>query len=153
MVEVNIHASCVALGTRGVLLLGKSGAGKSDLALRLIDDGARLVADDRTILYVQKGRLRARAPDSIKGLMEIRGLGIVELPVRANVTISLVVRLGREDRRLPAARLWRPPAPLAVRQAPPEIMMNGHAPSAPARIRAALAAFSRGLFRDTFVTK
>lgn len=153
MVEVNIHASCVALGTRGVLLLGRSGAGKSDLALRLIDEGARLVADDRTILYSQRGALFARPPDSIKGLMEIRGLGIVKFPVRARVKIALVVRLGREDARLPGRRFWRPPPPLAVREGPPEIMLNGRIPSAPARIRAALAAFSRGLFRDTFVTK
>jgi hypothetical protein len=153
MVEVNVHASCVALGTRGVLLLGKSGAGKSDLALRLIDEGAMLVADDRTILFTRSGALYARAPETIKGLIEIRGLGIVAFRSRATVKIALVVRLGREDVRLPAPRTWRLPPQLPVRQAPPEIMLNGRTASAPARIRAALAAFSRGLFRDTFVTK
>lgn len=56
----NIHASCVAIGAKGVLILGESGAGKSDLALRLMDEGARLVADDRTELYAAKGRLMAR---------------------------------------------------------------------------------------------
>src|SRR5689334_19724385 len=105
MREANIHASCVAIGGQGILLAGKSGAGKSDLTLRLIDAGARLVADDRTILYVAKGALHARAPDSIKGLLEIRGLGIVTVPVRASVKIALVVRLGGEDARLPAQRL------------------------------------------------
>src|SRR3981189_3410655 len=99
MSEANIHASCVAIGARGVLLLGASGTGKSDLALRLIDEGAKLVADDRTILFTAKGMLHARAPASIKGLLEIRGLGIVELPVRTRVKIALVVRLGREDAR------------------------------------------------------
>ena len=54
--NVNIHAGCVMLGRKGVLLLGPSGAGKSELALRLIDDGARLVADDRTDLFVRRAR-------------------------------------------------------------------------------------------------
>ena len=153
MAEANIHASCVALGTQGVLLLGKSGAGKSDLALRLIDEGARLVSDDRTVLYSKAGALHARAPDSIRGLIEIRGLGIVKFPVRADVKIALVVCLGREDERLPVHRFYRPPPRLSVRRPPPEIMLNGQSASAPARIRAGLAAFSKGLFRDTFVTK
>jgi hypothetical protein len=151
--ELNIHASCVALGARGVLLLGPSGAGKSDLALRLIDDGAKLVADDRTLLFVRGGVLHAKAPASIRGLLEIRGLGIVKLPVRANVRIALVVRLGREGARLPAPRLYRPPAGVALATCPPQISADARFASTPAKIRAALAAFSRGLFRDTFNTK
>src|SRR4051812_39369669 len=111
--ESNIHASCVAIGNKGVLLLGKSGSGKSDLALRLIDDGARLVSDDRTILFIAKGVLRARAPASIKGLLEVRGLGIIQLPVRTNVTIALAVTVGREDKRLPAPAIYHPPTGLA----------------------------------------
>jgi serine kinase of HPr protein (carbohydrate metabolism regulator) len=150
MSEANIHASCVAIGARGVLLLGASGTGKSDLALRLIDEGAKLVADDRTILFTAKGLLHARAPASIKGLLEIRGLGIIELPVRTNVKIALVVRLGREDARLPRLRLYRAPAPLKLAAAPPQIALDARFASAQAKIRAALAAFSQGLFRDTF---
>lgn len=153
MSEANIHASCVALGARGVLLLGPSGAGKSDLALRLIDGGATLVADDRTLLFVRGGALHAGAPASIRGLLEIRGVGIVTLPVRAQVRIALVVRLGREGARLPAARLWRPPTPLKPTTMPPQIALDGHFASTPAKIRLALAAFSRGLFRDTFILK
>ena len=64
--EANIHASCIAIGAAGVLLIGPSGAGKSDLALRLIDDGARLVADDRTILFIAGGALWAKPPASIR---------------------------------------------------------------------------------------
>jgi hypothetical protein len=153
MLEANIHASCVAIGGRGVLLLGKSSAGKSDLALRLIDQGAVLVADDRTLLFVEKGVLHARAPSSIKGLLEVRGLGIVKFPVRAKVRISLAVRLGREGARLPVRRFYRPPALLAPQVRVPEILLDGRFASTPAKIRAALAAFSRGLFRDTFITK
>src|ERR1700704_5070945 len=105
MSEINVHASCVAIGRRGVLLLGPSGAGKSDLALRLIDQGAKLVADDRTILFVKRGALHAKAPASIKGLLEIRGVGIVALPVCDSVKIVLAVRLGREGARLPHPRV------------------------------------------------
>ena len=153
MAEVNIHASCVAIGRRGVLLLGASGAGKSDLALRLIDQGAVLVADDRTLLRVEKGALRARAPESIRGLLEIRGLGIVAWPARPAVRIALAVRLGPEGARLPAPRFYQPPAPLKPQVRVPEIRLDARLASAPAKVRAALAAFSKGLFRDTFITK
>ena len=153
MSEINIHASCVALGASGVLLLGRPGAGKSDLSLRLIDEGAQLVADDRTILFTRRGGLYGKSPDSIRGLLEIRGLGIVKMPSRANVKIALVVKLGREDTRLPVHHRFQAPRGLSVSRPPPEILLNGHHASAPARIRAALAAFSKGLFRDTFITK
>jgi hypothetical protein len=151
--QANIHASCVAIGGHGVLLLGKSGAGKSDLALRLIDGGARLVADDRTILFAVRGALHAKAPESIKGLLEIRGLGIVACPVRPQVKIALVVRLGREGARLPGRRVYHPPAPVRGAKPVPQIALDARFASTPAKIRAALGAFSRGLFRDTFITK
>ena len=151
--QTNIHASCVAIGAQGVLLLGASGTGKSDLALRLMEDGARLVADDRTILFVAKGALHGKAPASIKGLLEVRGVGIIALAPRARVRIALVVRLGREDARLPGKRLYHVPAPLKGAKAVPQIALDARFASTPAKIRAALAAFSKGLFRDTFITK
>ena len=151
--EANIHASCVAIGAQGVLLLGKSGVGKSDLALRLFDDGARLVADDRSILFAIKGALYARPPDSIRGLLEIRGLGIVTVPARAKAKIVLVVQLGQEGARLPAAGFYHVPAALKGVKPVPQIALDPRFASTPAKIRAALAAFSRGLFRDTFVPK
>ena len=151
MDEVNIHASCVAIGRHGVLLLGRSGSGKSDLALRLIDQGAVLVADDRTILFVEKGLLYARAPSSIRGLIEVRGVGIVRFRVRAKVRVSLAVRLGREAVRLPGRRFYRPAVAPKVQL--PEILLNARFASAPAKIRAALAAFTKGLISDTFIPK
>jgi len=153
MAEANIHASCVAIGGLGVLLLGKSGVGKSDIALQLIDRGATLVADDRTILFAEKGALYARAPASIEGLLEIRGVGIVACPARAKARIALVVQLGREGARLPAPRHWRPPSKLGLQVQVAEILLDARHSSTPARIRAALAAFSKGLFRETFITK
>lgn len=148
--EKNIHASCVAIGAKGVLLLGPSGAGKSDLALRLIEGGGQLVADDRTILFIDKGALWAKAPATIRGLIEIRGVGIVKMPARACVRIALVVKLGKEGMRLPAHRPWKAPLEGAL---VPQIALNGFFASSPAKIRAALKAFEQGLFRDTFITK
>jgi HPr kinase/phosphorylase len=91
--HIQIHASCVAFDEGGVLLRGPSGAGKSDLALRLIDRGARLVADDRVDLDRHGGRVRARAPAALAGLMEIRGLGIVRMPFATETEVALVVDL------------------------------------------------------------
>ncbi len=152
-VESNIHASCVAIGGKGVLLLGSSGAGKSDLALRLIDEGAALVADDRTLLFVKNGALHAKAPPSIKGLLEIRGVGIVKATARSSVKLALAVTLGREGARLPVLRFFSPPSTLRTNTKLPQITLNPRFASTPARIRCALAAFSRGLLRDTFNLK
>jgi HPr kinase/phosphorylase len=150
MRTVNIHASCVAIGAKGVLILGESGAGKSDLALRLIDDGARLVADDRTELYLARGGLYARAPKTIAGLIEARGLGVVALPCRKTVRLALAVRLTAMAKRLPDAAFYKPPGPLKMVKSLPFIMLDGAMASAPARIRLALAAFAKGLFREDF---
>ena len=75
-----LHASAVEIGGHAVLLTGASGRGKSDLALRLIDRGAVLIADDQVQLTVDDARLLASPPAAIAGLVEIRGIGIVELP-------------------------------------------------------------------------
>lgn len=97
---LNIHASCIALSVDGawcgVLLRGPSGAGKSDLALRLIDSGARLVADDRTDLTSEGSDLMARPPAVLSGLIEVRGIGILRLhanQVLAAAPVRLVVDL------------------------------------------------------------
>jgi hypothetical protein len=152
-VEANIHASCVAIGGKGVLLLGPSGSAKSDLALRLIDDGASLVSDDRTILFIAKGRLHAKAPPTIKGLLEVRGLGVIALPVRTHVKIALAVKLGGEGARLPAPEIYHAPTGLRRAAKVPQIALDAAFASTPAKIRTALAAFSKGLFRDSFITK
>jgi hypothetical protein len=151
-IKVNIHASCVVLGGRGVLILGKSGAGKSDLALRLIDDGARLVADDRCDLFARAGKLCASAPARIAGLLELRDIGILALPHAKSARLAMAVRLtlNQPEARLPGATFYAAPEPLDARMRVPLIVVNGRAPSAAALIRAALKAFSAGSFRDTF---
>ena len=77
---------------RGVLIEGPSGAGKSDLALRALDQGWNLVADDRTLVWDSGGRLYGRAPDTLAGLIEARGLGVLPVAPRAFAMIALAVR-------------------------------------------------------------
>lgn len=102
-----IHANCIALGENGILLRGPAGSGKSDLSLRLIARGARLVADDRTDLSVEDGRLFARCPQTIAGLIEIRGLGVIEgMGYLDRVEICAIVDLVGKDavERMPDPR-------------------------------------------------
>lgn len=94
-----VHGTCVEWFGRGVLICGKSGAGKSDLALRLIDAGAVLVADDQVLLENKT----ASAPARLRGLLEVRGFGIVKLPFAETAEIALTVYLSApcEIERLP----------------------------------------------------
>ena len=97
----NLHASCVAIGGRAILIAGPSGSGKSDLALRLLDRGFTLVSDDRTIVSKEGDALIASAPDPIRGKLEIRGIGIVGLETEGNVPIAMVVELTSDMARMP----------------------------------------------------
>ena len=102
---VLVHASCVALEGRGVLLRGAPGTGKSDLALRLIEGGARLVADDQVALTSAGRVLLAAPPTRIAGLLEVRGIGIVPMEFVSQRPVHLVVDLVAPDRveRMPEA--------------------------------------------------
>jgi serine kinase of HPr protein (carbohydrate metabolism regulator) len=95
-----LHASCVAIGGRAVLIAGRSGTGKSDLALRLIDRGGSLVSDDYTIVRRVEGRLLARAPANIEGKMEVRGLGILAFEALSDVPVALHIDLDRRPERM-----------------------------------------------------
>jgi len=96
-----LHCSTVALDGRAVLISGPSGSGKSDLALRLLDRGFMLVSDDQTIVRKEGERLIASAPATIKGKLEIRGVGIVDMETAADVPAALFVELTSEIQRLP----------------------------------------------------
>ena len=87
------HGTVVDVAGAGVLLLGPSGSGKSDLALRLIDRGATLVADDQFMTRPSRRGLVAFAPDSLYGQLEVRGLGILSLPAIKTTVLKLVVNL------------------------------------------------------------
>jgi HPr kinase/phosphorylase len=131
-----LHASCVELSGTGVVLLGPSGSGKSDLALRLIDGGARLVADDRVTIERCGERLVARAPEAIAGLIEVRGLGIMRVEHCPSSALGLVVALGcAPPPRLPERTTYE-----VLGLALPYLELDSRAPSACAKIRLALAA-------------
>jgi serine kinase of HPr protein (carbohydrate metabolism regulator) len=137
-----VHATCVALAGRGLLLRGPSGGGKSDLALRLIDGGALLVSDDQTRLERQGETLLAAPPATIAGLLEVRGLGLVRLPYLTEVPLHLVVDL------VPAAEVERLPEPdtvellgLAVRR----LRLAPFEASATAKVRLAVRASTRDI--------
>ena len=128
-----VHASCVAIGETAVLLEGPSGAGKSDLAFRLIDRGAMLVSDDYTLLVRSGDRLIARPPERIAGKIEIRGVGLVDLPFVADRPVTLIVCLQGEALRLPENRTRRI-AGVEVR----ELVFAAFHASTPAKIELAL---------------
>jgi serine kinase of HPr protein (carbohydrate metabolism regulator) len=134
-----IHATCVDIGGAGVLLRGPSGSGKSDLALRLIDSGARLVADDRTELTLQKGgngkRVIASAPKEIAGKIEARGLGILAVDAVGETPVALVVDLVNSDE---VERVPEPETLEILGLAIPLIRLDPFEASAPAKLRATL---------------
>ncbi len=129
-----IHASCVARGGRGILIAGRSGSGKSDLALRLLDRGAVLVSDDYTAVAAVDGVLIASAPAAIAGQMEVRGVGIVNAATAGAVPVALFVDLDAEVERLPEPDAARLIAGIAI----PRIALSSLEASAPIKVELAL---------------
>jgi serine kinase of HPr protein (carbohydrate metabolism regulator) len=128
-----LHATSVAIDGQVVLIEGPSGSGKSDLALRLIDRGAILVSDDISLVARVDGVLQVRAPDTIRARMEVRGIGIVELPQTTVAPLALVVRLAEIVPRMPERRQRRI-AGVDVR----EVMIDPRPASAPILVELAL---------------
>ncbi len=132
-----VHASCVAIRGKAVLLAGRSGSGKSDLALRLIDRGATLVSDDYTELRRRDGQLFATPPLRIAGQIEVRGVGIIEMSHDAEAKVALLIDIDGEIERMPTPatrRLAGCDVPLAA-LAPLE-------PSAPIKVELLLKALA-----------
>lgn len=125
-----IHASTVSIHGSAVLIGGRSGGGKSDLALRLIDRGAVLVSDDYTIVRRVQQTLVASAPPNISGKIEVRGIGIVEMPSAVDVPVGLFVDVDAEPRRMPELGETRSLAGIAV----PVVVLDAHEGSAPIKI-------------------
>jgi serine kinase of HPr protein (carbohydrate metabolism regulator) len=156
--QVLVHATSVVLGgatapfggalDAAVLIMGASQAGKSDVALRLIAMGARLLADDQTALSDHDGRLFAEAPPSLYGRMEIRGVGIVTLDAARAAPVILAVRLDETTAipRLPEPATHRLPQGLENCREPPFLVLHAFEASTPAKIAAAAAALNRGAF-------
>lgn len=132
-----LHASTVAIKGRAVMICGPSGSGKSDLALRLIDRGARLVSDDYTIAKRSGGILIATPPDTIAGKMEVRGIGLVDMAHVRDVPVGLIVELFDTVHRMPTDLPVRMVAGVEV----PVIRITPHHCSAPIKLEMALEAF------------
>ena len=102
---LTLHATCVAVDGRGLLITGASGRGKSGLALQLMALGAALVADDRVTLWLEDTQVMADAPAPISGLIEARGVGLLHATPAGPVPVVLVVSLDQvETERLPPTR-------------------------------------------------
>lgn len=134
-----IHAGLVAARIggdwRGALILGPSGSGKSDLALRSLDAGFRLVADDRVELWTSGGRLFGRAPAPLSGLLEVRGVGVLRVAPLDFCAVALAVRMG------PPERLPEPASEAFLDLAVPTLALDPFEASAPAKLSRALTAF------------
>ncbi len=103
--ETLLHGSCVADAGRAVLIRGASGRGKSALALQMMAYGAKLVADDQTFIRSENGTLWVSAPDTTRGLIEARGVGILKAETAERAQLKLVVDLDQQELdRLPHPR-------------------------------------------------
>jgi len=144
---IRVHGTSVALGGDGILLRGLSGSGKSDLALRLIADGACLVADDQTELRRVDETLEMAAPAAIAGRLEVRGVGILRVPAVPSAPLRLVVDLVAPE------RVERLPEPLfceLLGMSLPRLLLAPFEASAPAKLRLALEACGTGALRALF---
>ena len=128
-----VHGTTVAVAGAGVLLQGASGSGKSDLALRLIDGGAILIADDRTILSRQGDQVVAHPPEPLRGILEVRGIGLIHAPTLKSIQLRLAVDLDMPPDRLPAP-MFSTLSGVDI----PLIRLSAFESSAPAKIRLAV---------------
>jgi serine kinase of HPr protein (carbohydrate metabolism regulator) len=129
-----VHATSVAIDGRAVLLFGASGMGKSDLALRLIDRGATLISDDYTVVTSGDSGLQASAPATIVGKMEVRGIGVVDMPNIGHAPVALLVDLTQDVQRLPPDPTCRAIAGFDV----PVVSIAPFEASAPIKVELAL---------------
>jgi len=139
-----IAGTCVAIDDRGVLLRGPSGAGKSDLAIRLMESGARLVADDQVQVEIKDGHLVASAPEAIRGMIEARGLGVLRIVSAPPTVLVAVIDL------VPVDEIERMPDPATeeIESVPlPLFRLAPFEPSAPAKVRLAVHLATGGIMR------
>jgi len=137
MPEQLTHASCVSIHGKAVLIAGAPGAGKTDLALRLIDGGAELIADDQTLLQEESGVISATAPASIAGLIEVRHVGLLRMNCRKTAPVALYIDLAPPNEKI--ERLPEDDIISLLGIEVRRLRLPAFAASTPAKIRAALA--------------
>jgi len=100
-----MHATCVDFNGSGVLILGRSGSGKSSLAINLIALGSKLVADDQCELVKKNNSFRIFKPASLPNSIEVRGIGLVSVPTVVETRLDWVVNMDEaETERMPDLR-------------------------------------------------
>jgi HPr kinase/phosphorylase len=129
-----VHATVVAIGRWGIAIIGPSGSGKSDLALRLIDRGAMLVGDDYVSICADRNMPVARAAPSLAGKIEVRSVGILAIDYLDSVALRLCVALGEDGERNPEQ--W--PTEILSGFAIPTLRLNPFSASAPIKVELAL---------------
>ncbi|MCB2059583.1 MAG: HPr kinase/phosphatase C-terminal domain-containing protein [Novosphingobium sp.] len=135
------QASCVAIAGRALLIEGPPGCGKSSLALMLIDRGAALVGDDSLLLDAENGLLLARPHPKTRGLLEVRNLGLIEMPVCEGAAVSLVIRLDEA-----APRYVEEPDTVEIESIPlPMLRLWPNSPALALKAELALARFGKGI--------
>jgi len=135
--RITYPASCVSIGGSALLISGESGIGKSELALALIDRGARLISDDHVALRSDGGRLIASPAQNIGGLIEVRNLGLLPMEPGAECPVALLIELNR------AAPRWieRSQQRVVLGQAIPEILLSPDSLVLPIKAEMALQAY------------
>lgn len=144
-----IHATCVSIENQGVIIRGASGSGKSDLALRLIDQGGDLVADDRVDLINEDGQLFAMSPEEIAGLLEVRGIGVIRQDFVEKIAVCLIVDLvdSQDVPRLPETKTTE-----VLGFVVHHVRLNAFSASTPAKIRLALRTGDEAMVEATWQT-
>ena len=142
--ETQIYATAVALEGLGALLRGPSGSGKSDLGLRLIDQGAVLIADDRVDLRRHGENILASPPDALAGKIEVRGLGVIEMVHQRDLPVVAVFDLVASGK---IERLPRPEKASFLDTAVPRFSIAAFESSAAAKVRLAVGAASGSIMR------
>lgn len=130
--NIIIHATCVSINNKAVLLMGDSGSGKSDLALRLIDAGAKLVGDDYVQITRRGDMLMAEPAPNIAGLLEVRGVGVETVDYVSNISVKLAINLASRDKieRLPEEQFFS-----CLGHKLPLLYLHAFDDSTPAKIR------------------
>ncbi len=129
-----VHSSAIVLEDNGVLIVGDSGSGKSDLALRLIDSGATLISDDITICEKKNDIIYLSAPAETKGLLEVREVGIITVPFVEKIILKMIVKLEEGDlQRMPCKNTQK-----ILGQKIPTLIINGRNSSSVAKVKVKL---------------
>lgn len=134
MLSKKFHGTSIVLDDNGVLIIGDSGSGKSDLALRLIDNGATLISDDVTICEKKLNEIFLSCPKEIKGLLEVREVGIITVPYVEKVKLIMVVRLTDESLRRTPEKEFLKILNLKI----PLLSIDGKNPSAVVKVKVKL---------------